>query len=37
MLELEPAATPCRGGRYAVAILTNCQQPKNKKYDSIKY
>lgn len=37
MLELEPAATPYRGGRCAVAILTDRQQPKNKKYDSIKY
>lgn len=25
--ELEPGATPCRGGRCAVAILTDCQQP----------
>lgn len=30
MLELEPAATPYRGGRCAVAILTNRQQPKQK-------
>ena len=36
MQELEPAATPCRGGRCAVAILTDRQQPKQK-YDSIKY
>lgn len=30
MLELEPAATLYRGGRCAVAILTDRQQPKQK-------
>ena len=25
--ELEPGATPFRGGRCAAAILTDCQQP----------
>ena len=27
---IEPGATPYRGGRCAAAILTDCQQPKNK-------
>lgn len=30
--ELEPGATPCRGGRCAAAILADRQQPENKKY-----
>ena len=33
--ELEPGATPCRGGRCAVAILTNRQQL--KKYSDYDY
>lgn len=28
--ELEPGATPCRGGRCAAAILRGPQQPENK-------
>ncbi len=28
--ELEPGATPYRGGRCAAAILADCKQPKNK-------
>ena len=28
--ELEPGATPCRGGRCAAAILTHRQQPQTK-------
>lgn len=28
--ELEPGATPCRGGRCAAAILRRPQQPENK-------
>lgn len=33
MQELEPAAMPCRGGRWVLlAILTDCQQPKTNKY-----
>ena len=27
---IEPGATPYHGGRCAAAILTDCQQPKNK-------
>ena len=31
--ELEPGATPCRGGRYAAAILTDRSSRKQKYLD----